>query len=180
MIKKVSKTIILVISSLFLAIFQLSFLNSLSGSFSQINLVLLFLLFALFLTDLKTSLYFLFALGFFLDIFSFNFFGFYLLSLGIALFVADFILNSLLTNKSLYSFWAIILSSTLVYNLIGVLLAFIASGFSGPAGALALSFWQNLFYQLAWNILAVSLFFYFAVFLLKKFKPFLLENKKKL
>jgi len=180
MAKKISQIIVLIISSLFLAAFQLSFLNSLSGSFSQINLVFLFLIFTLFLSNLKTALYFLLAVGFFLDLFSFNFFGFYLLSFGAALILADFILNTLLTDKSLYSFWAITISSTLVYNLVGVLLTFMAAGFSGLTGALAKGFWQNLFYQSLWSVLGVSLFFYFAVFLLKKFKPFLLENKKRL
>jgi len=180
MVKKISQFIVLIVSSLFLAAFQLSFLNSLSGSFSQINLVFLFLIFTLFLANLKTAIYFLLAVGFFLDIFSFNFFGFYILSLGAALIVADLILNSFLTNKSLYSFWAIIISSTLVYNLAVILLTFIASGFSQASDALGLGFWQNLFHQLIWNVLAVSLFFYFAAFLLKKFKPFLLENKKRL
>ena len=180
MVKKVSQIIVLLVCSLFLASFQLSFLDSLSGSFSQINLVFLFLIFTLFLTNLKTTLYFLLAVGFFLDLFSFHFFGFYLLSLGASLILADFILNTLLTDKSLYSFWAITISSTIAYNLIGVLLTFIASGFGRVVGALASGFWQNLFYQLLWNVLGVSLFFYFSVFILKKFKPFLLENKKRL
>jgi hypothetical protein len=177
MLNKIGQIIILVFSSLLIAVLQFSFISSLPGAFNQINLGLMLVIFILFFFELRLATLFIIFFGFFMDIFSFQFFGFYLISLEAVVLIAYIISKNWLTNKSLYSFWVLFLISTLTYNLMTVILAFLAVGLQGQFGIFNLSFWRALFYQSIWSILAASLFFNIFTSLAKRFKPFFLEKK---
>ncbi|HZJ40992.1 MAG TPA: hypothetical protein VFD16_01875 [Candidatus Saccharimonadales bacterium] len=177
MFKKIGQVLIFVAICLVAANLQFAFISSLPGAFNQINIGLILLIFILFFFGAKASLLFIFSFGFLMDIFSFQFFGFYFICLATAALVSYLILENWLTNKSLYSFWVLFLVATLAYNLSAVILAFLTVNFQGMPGLFMLSFWRNVFYQSAWNILAAALFFNISVVLAKRFQPFFLEKK---
>lgn len=178
MFKRIGQIIALTLVCLLLANLQFSFISSLPGAFSQINLGLMFLMFILFFFGIKTAIVFIFIFGFLIDSFSFQFFGFYFVSLAGAALISYLILENWLTNKSLYSFWALFLIATISYNLLATVMVFIASNFQGVPGLFSLAFWRNVFYQSVWNILAGALFFNFLASLAKKFKPSFLEKNE--
>jgi hypothetical protein len=177
MFKKVGQVLIFVAVCLVAANLQFAFISPLPAAFNQINLGLMLLMFILFFFGARAALLFIFLFGFLMDTFSFQFFGFYTICLAVAAVASYLILENWLTNKSLYSFWALFLVATLAYNLSAVILTFIVANFQGVPGFFTLSFWRNVFYQSAWNILAAALFFNIAVILAKRFQPFFLEKK---
>jgi hypothetical protein len=177
MFKKIAQILIFATVCLVAANLQFAFISPLPAAFSQINLGLMLLIFILFFFGTKATLLFIFSFGFLMDTFSFQFFGFYFISLAVAALVSYLILENWLTNKSLYSFWVLFLAATLAYNLAAVILAFLAANFQGLPGFFTLSFWRNILYQSAWNILAAALFFNISVALAKRFQPFFLEKK---
>ncbi len=180
MLKRASHFSILTLFFLFLAVLQFFFISALPGAWQYFNLGIITIAFSLFLFDLKPTLYFILIFGFFLDFFSFQFFSFHILILLATTMVAYFFLNSLLTNKSLYSFWAIILINVFIYNILSALILFFASSFQDRFLILQVSFWEGMFYQALWGLLIAALFFNFLVTLIKKFKPFFLEKTGKI
>lgn len=177
MFKKIGQILIFAGLCLAVANFQFAFISPLPAAFNQINLGLMFLIFILFFFGVKATLVFILSFGFLMDIFSFQFFGFYLICLAATALVAYLILENWLTNKSLYSFWVLFLVATLAYNLTAAILAFVAANFQGLPGFFSFVFWRDTFYQSAWNILAAALFFNISVILAKRFQPFFLEKK---
>lgn len=178
MVNKIGKIILLIFTCLVLVIFHFSLFSSLSGIWQYINLGLIFSVFALFFFDLKNSLYFIIIFGIFLDIFSFQFFGIYTLSLGVAAVLTAFALSNWLTNKSLYSFWAAILIFVFIYNLSLSLFSLIFSGFQIQFSVITGIFWQTILYQSFWAFIASLFFFNILITWLRKFKPYFLENKQ--
>jgi len=178
MFKRIGQIVLLIFVCLLLADLQFSFISSLPGVFNQINLGLIFLIFILFFFGIKTAVIFIFIFGFLIDSLSFQFFGFYFISLAGAALASYLILKNWLTNKSLYSFWALFLIATISYNLLASIMVFMASNFQGVPGFFSLVFWRNVFYQSAWNLLAGALFFNFLASLAKKFKPSFLEKNE--
>lgn len=177
MFKKIGQVLIFTAICLVVANLQFAFISPLPGAFNQINLGLMFLIFILFFFGPRATLVFIISFGFLMDVFSFQFFGFYLLCLAFSALASYLILENWLTNKSLYSFWVLFLAATLVYNLSATILAFIASNFQGLPGLFSFAFWRDVFYQSAWNVLAAALFFNISVNLAKRFQPFFLEKK---
>lgn len=161
-----------------LAVIQFSFIGALSGAWRQISFGLMVGMFILFILGLRPALYFTGLFGFFYGLLSFDFFGFHLLALGAAILAAYFLLYNWLTNRSLYSFWAAILIAVLTYNIFLALLWFFSSGFQSRFVIFEKDFWLAVFYQFAWLFLAATLFFNFALAMIKKFKPFFLEKKQ--
>lgn len=177
MLKKIGRIFFLFLLFSGVAIVQFSFIFSLPSVFSQINLVVIVLVFTLFFWGWRTGLYATVVLGFWLDLYSFNFFGFYLLLLWLTVIFVNWILKTWLTNRSLYSFLLLILMATLAFGL--------ASGFlfyfsRVPGGGFFLwsgVFWSKLFYQAIWSELAGLLVFSLVGALARRFQPFFLESK---
>jgi hypothetical protein len=178
MLKRIEKILFLIVLCLFLSILQFSLPNTLAGAGKYINPGLITLIFIIFFFGLKSAFYFIFIFGVSLDLLSFQFFGFYTISLVAATLAATFVLHNWLTNKSLYSFWALILISVVVYNFFLAGLDFVASGLSGGLALGRTVFWQTIIFESGWALLAASLLFNLFIFWLKKFKPFFLENKQ--
>jgi hypothetical protein len=180
MLKSLSHLIFLSLFFLFLAVLQFFWINSLPGFWQHFNMGVIVLTFSLFLFGLRPTLYYILIFGFFLDLFSFQFFSFNILLLLATLMVAYFFLNSLFTNKSLYSFWAIIGVNIFVYNILSAIILFFASGLQDKFLMFYASFWESVIYQLLWGLLSSVLLFNFFVSLIKKFKPFFLEKTGKM
>lgn len=141
-------------------ILQISFINSLTGVFFSLNFVLFYLIYVFIFYDLKTSLIVGFFTGFLLDLFSFNFFGAYSLSILITIFIANFLLLNLFTNKSIYSFLAIGFFYCFFYYLTFNLFVgfdFSTYGFGLFNSIFLLNFLKELFFV----SLAISFSFYF-------------------
>lgn len=177
MIKKIGQIFFLVFLIFGAAIVQYSFIFALPTFFASFNLMLIILVFTLFFYDFRSALGVALIGGFWLDLFSFNFFGFYLLTLFLSALLADVILRSWLTNRSLYSFGFLILLTTLTYNFLAGFLAYFFTAGVSPFFLGRQSFWQSLAYQIAWSELAALLMFSLAGAATRRLKPFFLEKK---
>jgi len=175
MFKKIWQIIIFIIFISFLAVIQFSLISAAPGIFGQINLGLLVLIFTLFFFGFRASIFLVLLFGFWFDLMTFKFFGFYTISLFFSALLGYWILNNWLTNRSLYSFLALMFITTVFYNFFSALLFY----FTAPERSFLLGsgdFWLGLGYQLIWNLLAAILLFNLATTLIKKLKPFFLEK----
>lgn len=176
---KIIFNIILIIC---LSIVQLAFISSLPYPLNNFNLLLVVLIFILSLADLKLALFWLAGTGFFLEVFSFEPFGVYLLSLVLTIFLVNFLLTGFFTNRSLYSLLALIASATLAYDLFFILIIYLISLAGGEVfdfnfGA---AFQAAVLSQLILNSLAVLLIFYLVNFISRRLKPVFLIRSDKL
>jgi hypothetical protein len=159
------------------ALVQLSFVFALPPFFNQINLILIVVIFTLFFFDFRTAVLAALIAGFWLDIFSFSFFGLYLIALFFAAGMAYWILTGWLTNRSLYSFLLLMLITTIGYNLaVGFLLYFSVYD-QGGFFLNSSRFWLELAYQIFWSVLTALLIFSLAGLATRRLKPFFLEKK---
>jgi len=165
---------------LFLIVIQLSFISALPAYFSNINIVLISLVYLLMITDLSSTINYAIALGILMDAFSFNIFGSYLFSFLLSIVLANFLLEHFFTNRSLYAFVALILSATLFNFLFLSLINIVYSVFIGMS---MLSFNENyfryVFSQLVLNSFFMVVVFYLTNFLSNTFRPVFLVNKKR-
>ena len=161
-------------------ILQTSLISAWPQFFNQLNLVLIVLTINLFFSDLKSTLILTLLLGFWLDLNSFQFFGFYLLSLFATVLLATWLLKNWLTNRSLYSFLAISLILTVFYNFWVAILLFLSVGNQTTFFLGENYFWSNLIYQLIWSLIAAVLSFNVLAFLTQKLRPGFLEKKHRL
>lgn len=177
MTKHLGQVLILAVIVLVLALFQYSFISALPSPWRQFNLLLSSLVFFLFFLDFNISLLTAFISGFFLDLLSFNFFGFYLILFFATLLLIQWVLKNWLTNRSLYTFLALMLIAIIFYNLLSALLLYLFSAdyniiFLGQA-----SFWLTMLYQSMWSLFFALILFNLAAAVSKRIKPFFLESK---
>lgn len=159
------------------AIIQIALIYAWPDFFNQLNLVLITLVFALFFYGLRSSLLVAVVAGFWLDLLSFDFFGFNLIVLGLTAFLVHLILNSWLTNRSLYSFGLLILTATVIYNLTVGSLAYFFAADQVSFFLWRSLFWRQLLYQSIWSSLAAILMFSLVAAATRRLKPFFLEKK---
>ncbi len=174
--KKIAQLIFFILLIAAASIVQFSWLNVLPSFFGAINLVLIILILTLFFYDFRSALGAALIGGFWLDLFSFNFFGYYLITLFITAILAAWILNSWLTNRSVYSFGLLLLLATIIYNIISGLLSYFSIYEFSEVFWLSGHFWLYLLYQCAWSELAALLTFNLAAAATKRFQPFFLEK----
>ncbi|MFA5155621.1 MAG: hypothetical protein WC453_04275 [Patescibacteria group bacterium] len=176
MFKKISQLVLFAGIIATAAIVQFSFIFALPPFFAAANLLLIILIFTLFFYDFRSALGVAFIGGLVLDLFSFYFFGFYLVALLLTAWSAEGILRGWLTNRSLYSFGLLIFLATLFYNLLVGLLAYLftdTTAFFLASGG----FWRALAYQLVWAELAALLLFNLAAAATRRLTPFFLEKQ---
>ena len=180
MYSKYSKIVINVILALALFIVQIAFISGLPGWFSNLNLILVVLIFILVLNSFRIAWWWSAGLGLLLDIYSFFPFGLFLISLTTAVFITNFLLNNFFTNRSLYSFLALTFFATLSYKLILFFLAFMAAclNISSVAADINIGVLINELPGLAINIIVTIFIYYFLNLISARLKPvFLLKNK---
>ncbi len=105
------------LAALLLVLAQLGFVSGLPDGVRGMDLVMIFLLIVLVITDLKTVFILTIMCGYFMDAFSFQPFGIYLISYSLTILAAYFLLVSFFTNRSQYSFLALVGLSTIFYGL---------------------------------------------------------------
>lgn len=162
-----------------LVVFQLAFVSGLPGWLPYLNLILVTLIFILVLSGVNAALWWAAAIGLFLDSFSFLHFGVYFASFGLTIAAANLVLVNFLTNRSLYSFLALAVFSTLFYELFFRFLSRLSSLILGKENFFPFdfNFAFSLAKELGLNILLVSLIFYLLNFASDKLKPVFLVRK---
>jgi hypothetical protein len=176
MIAKIIINILLIIG---LGAAQMAFISGLPGPFNNLNLVLVILIFILGFTSFNFAVSWTMGMGFMLEVFLFLPFGVYLVSLILMIIIASFLLDYFFTNRSLYSFLALVFLSTIIYELIISSLAFIFMGTDANFFPASLDFWQAILKQIGFNLLATVFIYYLVHFFGNNLQPvFLTRNKK--
>lgn len=159
-----------------LFIFQMAFVSGLPSWFSNINAVLVVLTLIMGFGDLKTSLVWAVILGTFLDMYSFSVFGLNIFCLALALLAANFLLENLLTNRSLYSILALVAIASLVFQLASLAIVSLYGLFS-PGGIgleLSIHFFLDELSKVIGNMLLAFILFHVLSFISKRFRPMFL------
>lgn len=177
MLRKIGKIIFLAVIVSALAIWQLSFIYSLPSVFSQINLVVIALVFTLFFFGIRSALAVAVISGLWFDIYSFSFFGAYISIFILIVIFSEWILRSRLTNRSLYSFLLLMLAATVAYSFAYTILIYAAGLYPGRFFLWRGSFWSDLFYQALSGEIISLLLFNLAAVLTRRFQPFFLEKR---
>jgi len=166
-----------VLAALILVFIQQGLLTGLPFGLASLNLPLVALIFILVFTDLKTAFYWAVGLGFLLDLFTFYPFGAHLLSFSLTLLVVFLLLEKFFTNRSLYSFLALITAASVFYQLFLLITAGLINLFTGAAGVdLGINFWLFAGRELVFNLTAAIAIYYFQNFLSNRLKPVFLQK----
>ena len=165
-----------------LATLQVSFVSALPAWFSNINLIIILLVFILSIKGFSYAFWWLIGAGVILEIYSFLPFGVYLFSLMFTVLLVNFLLVNFFTNRSLYSYLALSISAIFVYEFILYLLNYFLYYFSDNDFVLNInkSFFLEKFSVLVVNGFTVIVLFYIYNFISKNFQPvFLVRGKIK-
>jgi cell shape-determining protein MreD len=177
MFKRIWQSTLGVLGLSLIAIGQFTAIANWPPFFNQLNVVVITLIFILFFLGFRPALWSTLVVGFWLDIFSFNFFGLYLITFFLVIWAAETISVRWLTNRSLYSFLLLIIISTAAHNLIWRSLSYLSP--DAPAGMFLFqkNFWLALAYQEIWSMMLAILLFNVSSLLVKRWQPFFLEKK---
>lgn len=164
-----------------LAVIQFSFFSGLPNYFNKINIAIIAIIFILSLRGFRTALFWSVIFGILFDFFSFFPFGFFILIYIIVLFESYFLLVNFFTNRSLYSFLAVVLSALICHEVCLHFASFFYSYFFHKP--YIFQFGEKLLYNEFWMIIsnfsATALLFYVVSFVSRGLKPvFLTKNKK--
>ncbi len=177
MLKKILSFSIFILALSVVALFQISSPLIWGGFLSEINFIPLIVVALFFFYNVKTALFAALIFGFWLDLFSFSFFGLELISLMLSLFLIDRISFSFLTNRSLYAF---LINNLLYFGFYSFLTAlffyfshFESSGFFLFQGG----FWLSLIFRLTWALIISLISFSFFSSLTKNLRPVFLEKR---
>ncbi len=160
---------------------QLGFISGLPLYLNSLNLILIFLVFLLETKTFKIPFIWAFTAGFLMDLYYFNIPGNYLFSLLISLFLMNFLLKNFFTNRSLYSYLALIFFGNLIFKIIWYFYNFVLSFIlkNNVAYTFNFLFFKKELISLGINILAVAIGFYIISFIGSNFKPVFLLRKKR-
>lgn len=177
MLNRILSFSIFVLALSIVALFQISSPFVWGRFLGEINFIPLIIVALFFFYNVKMALLAVLVFGFWLDLFSFSFFGLELISLMLSLFLIDRISFSFLTNRSLYSF---IINNLLYFSFYSFLTAlffyfsnFESSGFFLFQGG----FWLTLIFRLIWALIISLISFSFFSYLTKSLRPVFLEKR---
>lgn len=157
------KIILHIILALVLSLIQITFVRTLFEQVGYFNLVLLAMVFVLVLSGFEKTLIWAVTAGFIHDIYSFLPFGFFMACFLLTVLGAEFLLKNFFTDKSLYSFLALGVSTLLLFEVLfysGVYLWYWHIG-GVPIFLATREFWTHLLRGIILNSAAVFLCFYF-------------------
>jgi len=161
---------------LFLVVTQLAFVSGLPAWLSNLNVVLVVLIMILGFGSFRNALLGAIIVGAFLDMFSFSLFGLNIFVLLMSVLLANFLLENVLTNRSLYTFLALIFSVSLLHELLIFVSVFLLAVFFGRSLMLDLSsgFWMDELSKITVNLILTFILFHVISFFNKRFKPMFL------
>ena len=157
----------------FLFVFQTSFIDVLPSWISELNLYLIVLIFILFLYGRGYAFFWGVALGVLLDLYSFLGFGVFVATFALTVVFIHIMAYNFFTNRSLYSFWGLILLATIFYEFSLRIIYHLVHVFTGEV-PLFLSqkyFWITLGQEMIMNAVAILFFFYIFNFVSNRFRP---------
>ena len=159
---------------------QLAFINGLPPYLSNLNIVLIIIILLISLGSLRTALWWAIGLGFLLDFFSFEPFGLYLSSLFFTVLFLRILLNSFITNRSLYSFLTLTFFGTLFFEFCVYAISFFSRFFSSQNFIVEFTagFWQQEAANVFVNLITMAIIFYLVNFLSRSFRPVFLIRRK--
>lgn len=163
-----------------IALFQIGFVKALPIWFSEVNLILLVLVFFLGFDRLKTVLFWGAGMGIIYDLYAFVFFGVHTMSLLITIFLAYFLMVNFLTNRSLYSFLVLTSFTIFCFEFFSFIIINISSLIFNQEFLFVFNkaFFLYKMYGLFLNLFLMSIFLYLFNFFSPKFKPVFLRKKK--
>jgi len=162
-----------------LAAAQISFISGLPEPFGNLNLILVILIFILGFASFNSAVWWSFGVGLMLEVFLFLPFGVYLITLVLTIVIANFLLDYFFTNRSLYSFLALVALATLVYELIINSLALIYPGADQSVFSAGAGFWILILEQIGLNLIFTFFIYYLIHFFGVNLRPvFLIKGKK--
>jgi len=157
----------------FSLILQLAIVPALPGYLAAINLNLILLVSLIFFIDnYKRFIYWPLLGAFFLDLYSFSFFGSNLISFLLIYLLVDLFIRRFLTNRSLYSFLFLILLMNVIFFLLFVFFNYLSYFFADSVNI----FINFNFLKFVWQQIVIDLFFSFFLFsiinlIVRGFKP---------
>lgn len=159
-------------------VFHLAFVKSFGSWFSYFNLGLVALIFVLDFSGFFWSMCWALGLGFLFDIFYFHPFGIYIFCFLILVFTSYFLFIRFFTNRSLYSFLALTLIATLVFEIFYHLIVYIVNFYTWTGNFYLWSgeFWNIFFKSAVVNLVAVILLFNIFNFVSNRFNAVFLKK----
>lgn len=162
------------IAILVVSFLDATFIGSLPFGLHRLHLLPLALIFVLLLSNIRLAAWWALVGGLVLEVFSFRFFGTYLILLFIILIIIQVLFEKVITNRSIYSIIIISAIVTIVWDLVFLLIDYQA----GFVVVTWLDSFRIISLSLAVNIIAASLVFYIINAFSRRFRPvFLLFNK---
>ncbi len=177
MYSKIFFNLILIIT---LFILQFAFVSGLPFWFGSMNLIIVVLIFILGIGNVGIAVWWMFALAVLMEIFSFMPFGIILISLALAFTLATVLLMNYFADRTLYSFLAITVITTSVYEVLLYLLNYLSAFIlrNDVSFILNSGFFIQKLGGLLMNLLVVFIFYYIINYLSKNLKPVFLIRKK--
>lgn len=178
MYKRIIQYFLLFLGAGALALAQFSLVSALPEPVSNFDLPVIAIIFAFLLVARDRAWFLALSMGWYLDIFGFHPFGISILSLTLSAIIIFFILENLLTNRSLYSFLLLTIISIAAEAFISNILLSIfdlsesANRFFIVRG----SFWESLGWSLLLGLVAVGLFFNLLAVVSRRLQPFFLKK----
>lgn len=162
-----------VLLALLLVLLQAGFVSGLPDGIRGVDLIMIFLLIVLVATNLRTAFLLTIICGYFMDIISFQPFGIYLISYSLTILSGYFLLVSFFTNRSQYSFLALVGISTVFYGLFLRISDMVFSVSLGESLHYAMSAHGglSLALRLVLNLLVALISFQFVNFASHRLKP---------
>lgn len=147
------KNIFIIILIVFLALFQIGFLNEFSSISKFSNLLLIFLIFLTFKRQKNIPILYILITGLIMDISSIYFFGFYTIVLLITALAIKYLQTKYINQKTYYGLLIISLLGTFVYFILSLMLINMTYliNFTGYYFQLDLNLLVNLIIQLIVN-----------------------------
>lgn len=171
-----AKIIVNILFIITLAVAQISFISGLPAPLNDLNLVLVILTFILGFLSFRLAAGWSLGVGLVLDVFFFLPFGTYLISLILTVVIADFLLDYFFTNRSLYSFLALVALATLAYGLIINFISWIFLEANKPFFLAEPDFWFSTLRQIGLNLLFTVFIYYLVNFFGSNLKPVFLKR----
>lgn len=156
----ISLVLVLIVQSIFPAL----------GIFSNLNILLIFIIFVLIVWGFNVSFFFALFIGLFLNIYSYLPLGTFILIYLIILMGANFLYKNIFINFSLFTSLILIILATIVYEFLLITFSFIfyIIGLNMIYLSLDKIFISNLIWQLILNAGLMSLIFIFGQISTKK------------
>lgn len=176
LINNIFKILLSLILAVIIVIIHFSLIRFLNYPWNLLNLLIPTIIFLFILSNHYLAWSFALFSAYLLDISSFHFFGFYIISYLLIIFLINSWLRNWFTRHSIYSFLALGFLTVIAQNLIYYILLIISSN-QNLLLIIKLDFWLDLVYQALGVVFIVAILFYLTLKFSRKLKPFFLNRK---